>query len=104
MIKKLRIKFITASMLSLALVLLVILGGINAMSYRKTVADADAILSVLAASRGKRGTFRRSRRKARPLVTVCSENGALPMKPPMNPAFSPSCWMRRGRCSASIPG
>lgn len=53
MIKKLRIKFITASMLSLALVLLVILGGINAMSYRKTVADADAILSVLAASQGR---------------------------------------------------
>ena len=52
MIKKLRLKFIAASMLSLALVLLVILGGINAMSYRKTVADADAILSVLASNRG----------------------------------------------------
>ena len=30
MIQKLRVKFITASMLSLALVLLVILGGVNA--------------------------------------------------------------------------
>ena len=52
MIKKLRIKFIAASMLSLALVLLVILGGINAMSYRKTVSDADAILSILASNQG----------------------------------------------------
>lgn len=33
MIQRLRVKFITASMLSLALVLLVILGGVNAMSY-----------------------------------------------------------------------
>ena len=52
MIKKLRLKFIAASMLSLTLVLLVILGGINWMSYRKTVSDADAILSVLAANQG----------------------------------------------------
>lgn len=52
MIKKLRIKFIAASMLSLALVLLVILGGINVMSYRKVVSDADAILSVLASNQG----------------------------------------------------
>ena len=44
MIQKLRVKFITASMLSLALVLLVILGGVNAMSYQKVVRDADRIL------------------------------------------------------------
>lgn len=35
MIQKLRVKFIIASMLSLALVLLVILGGVNAMSYKR---------------------------------------------------------------------
>lgn len=52
MIKKLRIKFISASMLSLAVVLFVIIGGINAMSYRKVVSDADAILSVLASNQG----------------------------------------------------
>lgn len=52
MIRKLRIKFIIASMLSLALVLLVILGGINFMSYQKTVSDADTILSILAANKG----------------------------------------------------
>lgn len=52
MIRKLRIRLITASMLSLTLVLLVILGGINAMSYRKTVSDADAILTVLASNQG----------------------------------------------------
>ena len=52
MIQKLRVKFITASMLSLALVLLVILGGVNAMSYRKVVQDADHILALLSENRG----------------------------------------------------
>ena len=52
MIKRLRFKFIGASMLALALVLLAILGGINWMSYRKVVSDADFILSVLAANQG----------------------------------------------------
>ena len=52
MIQKLRVKFITASMLSLALVLLVILGGVNAMSYQKVVRDADRILALLSENRG----------------------------------------------------
>lgn len=52
MIKQLRIKFITISMFSLMLVLFIILGGINLMSYQKVVDDADAILSVLAANNG----------------------------------------------------
>ena len=76
MIKKLRIKFITASMLSLALVLLVILGGINAMSYRKTVADADAILAVLAASQGR---F--------PQKMLPGENRDFSKEPPESPLF-----------------
>lgn len=52
MIQALRVKFITASMLSLALVLLVILGGVNAMSYQKVVRDADRILTLLSENRG----------------------------------------------------
>ena len=52
MIQKLRVKFITATMLSLALVLLVILGGVNAMSYQKVVRDADRILALLSENRG----------------------------------------------------
>lgn len=47
MIKRLRRKLIAACMVSLAVVLAVILGGVNLMSYYKVVADADAILSVL---------------------------------------------------------
>ena len=39
MIQRLRVKFITASMLSLVLVLLVILGGVNAMSYQSQPAN-----------------------------------------------------------------
>lgn len=53
MIHKLRIKFIAASMLSLALVLFVILGGINTMSYQKILRDSDHILSLLSENRGR---------------------------------------------------
>lgn len=52
MIKKLRRKLIAACMLSLAVVLLVILGGVNLMSYQKVVSDADTVLSLLAANGG----------------------------------------------------
>ena len=52
MIKKLRRKLITACMLSLAVVLLVILGGVNLVSYQKVVDDADTVLSLLAANGG----------------------------------------------------
>ena len=53
MIQRLRKKFIAASMLALTLVLLVILGGINTMSYYRTVSDADAILTILAQNDGR---------------------------------------------------
>ena len=52
MIKKLRRKLIAACMISLAIVLIVILGGINVMSYYKVVSDADAILTLLDANGG----------------------------------------------------
>lgn len=47
MIKSLRRKLIAASMFSLAVVLFLILGGVNLMSYHKVVTDADSILAVL---------------------------------------------------------
>ncbi len=53
MIHKLRIKFIAASMLSLALVLLVILGSVNVMSYQKILRDSDHILSLLSENEGR---------------------------------------------------
>ena len=52
MIQRLRIRLIAVTMLSLSLVLLVILGGVNLMSYRKTVSDADMILELLSANEG----------------------------------------------------
>jgi two-component system sensor histidine kinase CiaH len=52
MIHKLRIKFIAASMLSLTLVLLVILGGVNIMSYQKILRDSEHILNLLSENRG----------------------------------------------------
>ena len=52
MIKKLRRKLIAACMISLAIVLIVILGGVNLMSYHKVVSDADAILALLDANGG----------------------------------------------------
>lgn len=53
MIGTLRRKLIAACMFSLATVLLVILGGVNLASYQKVVADADAVLAVLAAGDGR---------------------------------------------------
>lgn len=47
MIKKIRIKFIAASMLSLFAVLFLIMGIIGALNYRKIVEDSDSILTVL---------------------------------------------------------
>lgn len=47
MIRKLRIKLILASMLSLLLVLTVIFATVGIINYRKIVADADSILNIL---------------------------------------------------------
>lgn len=47
MIRKLRIKLILASMLSLLLVLTVIFGTVGFLNYRKIVSDADSILAIL---------------------------------------------------------
>lgn len=52
MIRKLQKRFIAAAMLSLAIVLCVLMSGINYMSYRQTVSDADAVLAVLSENQG----------------------------------------------------
>ncbi|MCD8249961.1 MAG: HAMP domain-containing histidine kinase [Lachnospiraceae bacterium] len=52
MIKKLRIKLVAASMLSLLIVLAVIMGIVGALNYREIVEDADSTLAILAANEG----------------------------------------------------
>lgn len=52
MIKKLRLKFIAVSLLSVFLVLLVIMGSINIMNYHGMVADCESVLDVLAENGG----------------------------------------------------
>lgn len=52
MIRKLRIKLIFASMLSLLLVLAVIFGVVGSLNYKKIVTDADSILAILEANDG----------------------------------------------------
>lgn len=47
MIRKLRIKLILVSMLSLLLVLAVILGIVGVLNYRKIVSEADSVLAIL---------------------------------------------------------
>ena len=63
-IKTLRRKFIAATMLSLAAVLLVILGGVNLMSYQKVISDAEAILELLCANSGTFPEFPTGKRPA----------------------------------------
>lgn len=52
MIRKLRIKLIISSMLSLLLVLSVILGTVGAINYKNIMSDADGVLSLLAENNG----------------------------------------------------
>ena len=52
MIKKLRIKLIAASMVSLFLVLFVIEGSVGVLNYKKIVKDADRILEILEKNAG----------------------------------------------------
>ena len=52
MIKRLRRKLIAASMLALLLVLLVVMGALNIINYRNTVAQADTTLALLAEGEG----------------------------------------------------
>ncbi|MCD7778548.1 MAG: HAMP domain-containing histidine kinase [Clostridiales bacterium] len=52
MIKKLRIKLIGASMLSLFLVLTIITGTANLLNYKAVTDDADILLSILAENEG----------------------------------------------------
>jgi len=53
MIRKLRIKLIFASMLSLLLVFFVIFSIVGGLSYRRIVTDADSILTILAENGGR---------------------------------------------------
>lgn len=69
MIRRLRVKFILISMLSLFLVLFVIMGVVNVMNYRNIVRDADTTLAYLAENRG-----------------LFPERSDAAQKPPMPPA------------------
>ncbi len=53
MFRKLRVKFILISMLSVVLVLGVIMTAINVINYRETLRNADNILSLLAQNQGQ---------------------------------------------------
>ena len=53
MIKKLRVKLIVASMLSLLLVLVTIVGTMGILNYRKILSDADSVLTILSENDGK---------------------------------------------------
>lgn len=53
MIKKLRMKLIIASMISLLAVLLIIEGIAGALNYNRIVADADQTLEILEENNGK---------------------------------------------------
>lgn len=53
MIRKLRIKFIALSMLSLFLVLLLIMGTVNLLNYRDILTTADETLALLSENHGK---------------------------------------------------
>lgn len=53
MIKKLQIRFVLITMLSLLVVLAVIIAGMNIVSYRDMVRDADTLLELLSENKGR---------------------------------------------------
>ena len=53
MIRKLRLKFVAAAMISLLAVLAIILGAVNVWSWRGVVRDADAVLELLQSNGGR---------------------------------------------------
>ncbi len=73
MIKKLRIKFIAITMLSLFLVLALILGTINIINYHNIVEDADATLEVLQENQGSFPTEQYHQKRALQDTTVQEE-------------------------------
>lgn len=52
MIKKLRLKFIATSLISVSIVLFVIMAIINILNYQKVIFDSDEVLSILAENNG----------------------------------------------------
>lgn len=52
MFKKLRLRFITSAMISVAAVLVIIIGSINILDYRNVIRDADRLLEMLADNGG----------------------------------------------------
>ena len=53
MIKKLRVKMVIATMLSLLVVLSVIIGSVGLLNYREIVSNADITLGILAENDGR---------------------------------------------------
>lgn len=53
MIKKLRVKFVTVAMISVGMVLLLIMGTINILSYNRVVEYADMVLEILQENDGR---------------------------------------------------
>ena len=78
MIGKLRKKFIVAAIAAVFLVLLVLIGSINALSFRGLVSDADATLRILAENKGAfpRQMLREQDRPSDPQGPPDGENGA----------------------------
>ncbi len=52
MIRKLQKKFVAAAIVAVFLVLLVLIGSINVLSYRSLISDADSTLQILAENKG----------------------------------------------------
>jgi two-component system sensor histidine kinase CiaH len=53
MFQKLRLRLITASMISVAAVLILLIGAINGLNYRNIVRDADRLLTMIADNNGQ---------------------------------------------------
>lgn len=100
MIRKLRIKLIIASMVSLLAVLLVIMSAVNIVYYRQVIQDADSTLALLAANNG---FFPKPITNRPPMSLFLKKSRIYRPSFPTKHGISLSRFHRTAACSRSIP-
>jgi signal transduction histidine kinase len=98
MIKTLRHKFIALAMGSMALVLILLIGGMNYMNYRSMLSDTDMRLDIIADNRGRFPLGETASPDAAPPSAPASDDfSTSPMEPEMhNNSDNPSRRASRG--------
>ena len=92
MIRRLRIKFVAAAMLSLLIVLAALMGSVNLLNYRSVVREADEVLSLLSENGG---SFPETQLRGGDFAFPEDAPDGRLEEPPDDGQSSPDGWPRR---------